>query len=116
MRKFRNATPEIYNRMADRLSELAEGGCRQVEFCATETAFGLRYNPDAVLWDKRIRKIAQIPDSIYYDWQHSLFGSGGVFQYQVNRFVIETLCSSTLKLPDLDKFAAAVRFRDLMGK
>ena len=44
MRKFRNATPEIYNRMADRLSELAEVGCGKGEFVATEQAFGLRYN------------------------------------------------------------------------
>ena len=91
MKKFRRATPEMFNCMADRLSDLAATGCSKGEFAAMEQMFGLKYNPRGVLWDKRIREIARMPDTQVYDSQHSLFSSGGVFQYQVNAFVLKLL-------------------------
>ena len=109
MKKFRRATPEMYHEMADRLTDLVATGCSKVEFAAYEQMFGLKYNPRGVLWDKRIREIARMPETQVYDSQHSLFSSGEVFQYQVNGFICKLLEISEVKLPDLDKFTTQLR-------
>ena len=116
MTKFRRATPEMYNEMADRLADLVEAGCSKVVIAAHEQMFGLKYNPLGVLWDKRIRGIARMPETQVYDSQHSLFSSGGVFQYQVNAFTCEVLENSGLSLADLDIFARQIRFPRNHGK
>ena len=48
--------------------------------------------------------IANIPDSIFWDWQHTTCSSGGVAQYEVNGFLRKAKGLSPELLDNLDEF------------
>ena len=40
-----------------------------------ERRCGLKYNPQAMLWDRVLRRYVTYPDCCFYDWCHSLVAS-----------------------------------------
>ena len=114
--KFRQHTPGSYAAMADRLAETRSSRITKTKFEKMQTCQGVKYSPIGVLQDKRIRAIARIPESVYYDWQHCLVASGGVYQYQANLFIIALLRNSSVALEIIDEFAATIRHGCRAGK
>ena len=77
------------------------------EFSFLEKAYGLVYDPGAILWDDHCRVTVKFPDSIFWDWMHCLLASGGVAQYEVNQ-LLRTLVRSGVSLAQIDGFCSNV--------
>jgi len=104
--KFDAHTAESVAFMATDLAAKS-GVVSKAEFDFFEKAYGLVYEPSAILFDEHCRRVVQFPSTIYWDWMHCTFASGGVAQYQVNALAM-CVCSTGLDLAALDAFVATV--------
>ena len=77
------------------------------EFEFLQKAYGLVYEPAAILFDEHCRSVARFPDTIYWDWMHCLLASGGIAQYQVNLVVLE-IGKAGVSLASIDEFCSNV--------
>ena len=110
--KWTRNTPRVLEQCADALETLKNDPTVSKErFAKAEQAVGIVYNKSSILFDKYMRKVANIPDSIIWDSQHNLWASGGVGQYHLNQLCrkIKALHADR-SLLDLDKFAASMTF------
>ena len=99
-------TAETFATAARRVQEMAAAGNSIKE---VEQALGLSYEPGGLAFDREGLSIARLPETVYWDWQHSLVASGGVAQYQLNQFV-RKLIASGISRADLDAFAKTVKW------
>jgi len=99
-------TAETFATAARRVQEMAAAGNSIKE---VEQALGLSYEPGGMAFDREGLSIARLPETVYWDWQHSLVASGGVAQYQLNQFV-RKLTASGISCADLDAFAKTIRW------
>ena len=65
--------------------------------------YGVKYDPDAILWDRELRAITEPPERLYADWMHSGPGSGGTGQYVLNRVCID-LEAAGVELKSIDEW------------
>lgn len=92
--------------MADDLAA-KKGISTHAEFSFLEKAYGLVYDPAAMLFDAYTRTVVQFPVSIFWDWMHCLLASGGVAQYECNQF-LRALMRSGISLKDVDEFCMKI--------
>ena len=81
-------TASSYREMVEILEGLKRDPTTTADaFDKAQQILGITYDPTSLVFDKRLREIAGIPDAIFWDWQHCLLSSGGVAQYGINQFL-----------------------------
>ena len=100
---FDEHTPESFQELVDDLKALAAAG-RVGERKTKEQTYGIKFEEDGLIFDPWTSRIANVPDSVYFDTQHNTLASGGFAQYEVNQFVrkILQLEEANITLADLD--------------
>ena len=68
---------------------------------------GFNYEPQGLLWS-RMRKVAALPDSIYWDWMHCICASGGIAQLHLNQFLRRV--SRVYNMRSVEAFFRAIVF------
>ena len=77
-------------------------------FQKVEQQLGYKYAPHGLLASNMAVR-ANLPDSIYMDWMHSICSSGGVGQYEVNQFLVRLVrLAGRQILGQLDNFRQAI--------
>ena len=105
-RKFDHCDPATSTEMADVLAA-AVGVLDNDAFDLLQQTFGMKYDSKGLPWDLEMREVAQLPDCIFWDSQHCLYSSSGVFQFQTNGF-IWALKDRGITTADLDTFTSTV--------
>ncbi len=72
-----------------------------------QQVFGLAWDPESIWLDADIRDQASIPTSTYFDFMHTLFASGGTYQFALNQ-TLHAFARSGFPLRDIDVFQATV--------
>ena len=81
-------TAASYSEMVAALEGLeADPNTTPEMFTSAQQIFGMTYDPSSLVFDRRLREIAGVPDRIFWDWQHCVLASGGVAQYGLNHFI-----------------------------
>lgn len=104
--KFDKHSAESFAAMVRDL-KAKEGATTKAEFDFLEKAYGLVFQKNALVFDDHCLAITKFPTTVYWDWMHCMFASGGVAQYNVNAFLLE-IVRVGLPLADIDEFAAKI--------
>ena len=99
-------TDESMFAMADDL-ESKHGNIAPQNFVDLEKAYGVKYEPFGVLYNRRLRTFVKLHSMLIYDWMHNLLTSSGVGQYQCNGFTRCALAHGK-SLKELDDFAQTI--------
>ncbi|CAK0839344.1 unnamed protein product [Prorocentrum cordatum] len=95
--------------IVDHLSGLAAAGAN-AELKLDSQHLGVRYDPDALLWDRELIEITKPPSCLYLDWMHCLAASGGIGQFVLNRVLRALLeASAEFTLEVLDEWAKCAK-------
>ena len=105
--RFKLHTAATLNILADHL-EYMKGRLGVGDFKTLETNAGLTYNPRGLLWNREMRRFASYPEVLAFDPMHNLYASGGIAQYQINKFALDLTKNTAITLEMLDKFSEHV--------
>ena len=84
--RFQRWRPSEFARMCRRVQETSRTGTR-AELVTEERAFGVHFGDGfGLIWGE-MAAVANIPDSIYWDEMHCLWGSGGIAQHEAAGFL-----------------------------
>jgi hypothetical protein len=109
MSLFERHTPDSYAIMAETLRTMSVDATNPKVFAQTQQIFGLKFDPEALPWDTHLRMVAELPNCIYWDWQHNGVGSGGIGQYELNQF-LRAIKRAGISLADVDAFSRSLTF------
>ena len=79
-----------------------------------ETGLGISWLKGRALPFSDRAPLYRIPESVYWDAQHSVWASGGVAQYEVNQFVLEAVRHGVM-MGTLQEFLGCVRLPSSFG-
>jgi hypothetical protein len=90
---------------ADHIKHLAQHGTAE-DLALEVQATGLKYDKDdeGILFDVECRNLLRPPECQYFDWQHTMVASGGVFQYSLNQLLRQFVLHG-VAVEDLDAWA-----------
>ena len=77
---------ELWTHLAEQAVLYGRREIRKGAFNLKQQSAGLTFNFTSLL-HPRIRQIARLPFSVYWDWMHCLVASGGVAQYELNQLL-----------------------------
>ena len=83
--RFQRHTSQSWLDLANDLEDTAINHPAQLGM--KEKSYGLKYEPESLMWDHEARLRLALPYAAYVDWMHTWVASGGVAQYQVNQMV-----------------------------
>ena len=53
-------------------------------------------------------ELSNVPESIYFDWMHSIFASGGIGQYELNQFLLRIQAINPNWLSQIERYDAEI--------
>ena len=115
---------ELYRHLGEQ-----QGMIPKRDFNKLQQAAGYNYSEYGIL-SSDMGPIANLPDTVFYDWMHTVVSNGGVAQFEINALllrmkglspqnpIIENLdkFSRTITFPHCEQQAARLKFADRMNK
>jgi hypothetical protein len=83
---------------------------RRVHAQRRETELGITYPVHGGLLAAASRFALNLPSSLFYDYMHTLFASGGVAQYELNAFFLQVLALDGFDFDTIEEFKNEVVF------
>ena len=106
-KRFKPCDSQTFALQCDEIQEHFEGGRTRLGK-EKEIEYGIKWEPSGLVYDRQVRAIADIPNRVYWDWQHNVYSSGGLAQDHCN-FIIEVFLNAEIAtLESLDKFSQTV--------
>ena len=84
------------------------------EFKQLEQTLGYKFRPNGILGSD-MALVADLPESVNYDWMHTICSSGGVGQYEINGFLRRILAASRGKARKKAMWAKLDNFREVIS-
>ena len=81
---------------------------REFEFLTMKKGF--KYNPHGLQRSLHIRRVAEFPRGLLWDWMHNVVASGGIAQYEVGQFIRRLIVSKNITFDILQGFSDLVVF------
>ena len=87
--RFRRHTPESYRSIQEHLAK-EKTRMNKTQFDEEQTSYGFKFVPGSLLQssDPELIAMANLPDSVFWDWMHTLVSSGGIAQYELNQYLL----------------------------
>ena len=108
---FDEHTPESFQDLVDDLKALHAAG-RVGELNRREMTYGIKFEEDGLIFDPWTSRIANVPDSVYFDTHHNMLASGGFAQYEINqsaRKILQLNLPQKITLADLDTWRRNIK-------
>ena len=108
LNQFDLHTEATFNDMTTKLVALADAGSKKLK--AHEKAYGLNYEPDALVFDVSLRDVFSPIRNGFKDPMHTLIASGGVAQHHISAFLMALIIAMRVTLEDVDRWCAQIRW------
>ena len=108
MSKWHAHTTETFAEMVQRLSTAnASGDLKMLQ--TLQQVLGIVYEPRGVIFDPDLLQLTKAPTTVYWDFMHCMYASGGIAAYHVNQYA-RVLLEHGITLVDLDCFQKSIKW------
>ena len=108
MSKWHAHTTATFAEMVRRLSTAnASGNLKMLQ--TLQQVLGIVYEPRGVIFDPNLLQLTKPPTTVYWDFMHCMYASGGIASYHVNQYA-RVLLAHGITLVDLDCFQKSIKW------